>query len=90
MGEIVWQKCSKQITSSDVIYQYDLTCREREDQLIHWCHGAPGVVHLYIQMYHKTRDEKYLEVEKVKISLRKWELLNFSKKIKIRKILKVH
>ncbi|PAV66481.1 hypothetical protein WR25_22515 [Diploscapter pachys] len=39
--------------------------REREDQLIHWCHGASGVIHLYIQMYHKTRDEKYLEACKL-------------------------
>lgn len=31
------------------------------DRLVHWCHGAPGVVHLLIKAYLVYRDESYLE-----------------------------
>lgn len=30
------------------------------DKLIHWCHGAPGVVHLMIKAYQVFGKEKYL------------------------------
>ncbi|XP_071959733.1 glutathione S-transferase LANCL1-like [Antedon mediterranea] len=31
-----------------------------KDRLIHWCHGAPGVIHLMLQAYKKFGDQKYL------------------------------
>lgn len=34
--------------------------RER-DLLVHWCHGAPGVVAMYTQGYKVFNDEKYLD-----------------------------
>lgn len=30
------------------------------NQLVHWCHGAPGVFYLYIKAYILFRDPKYL------------------------------
>ena len=33
-----------------------------EDDLIHWCHGAPGVIYLMAMAYLKWKDEKYLKV----------------------------
>lgn len=30
------------------------------DRLVHWCHGAPGVIHLLIKAYQVYRDESYL------------------------------
>jgi len=32
-----------------------------EDDLIHWCHGAPGVIYLMAMAYLKWKDEKYLK-----------------------------
>ncbi|EFO26306.1 hypothetical protein LOAG_02178 [Loa loa] len=32
-----------------------------ENELVHWCHGATGAVHLMIVAYLRTRKEKYLE-----------------------------
>ena len=31
------------------------------DELVHWCHGAPGVVYLMVKAYLRWRDEKYLK-----------------------------
>ena len=31
------------------------------DKLIHWCHGAPGSIHLFLLAYHKTKNPKYFE-----------------------------
>lgn len=30
------------------------------NELVHWCHGAPGVIYLYIKAYIQFGDEKYL------------------------------
>ncbi|XP_076326170.1 lanC-like protein 2 isoform X2 [Tachypleus tridentatus] len=32
------------------------------DRLVHWCHGAPGVIHLAALAYKVFRDPKYLQV----------------------------
>ena len=31
------------------------------DKLIHWCHGAPGSIHLFLLAYAKTQNPKYFE-----------------------------
>lgn len=33
-----------------------------ENELVHWCHGATGAVHLMIVAYLRTRNAKYLKV----------------------------
>lgn len=30
-------------------------------QLVHWCHGAPGIIYLFAKAFHIYRDEKYLK-----------------------------
>ncbi|KAF4525896.1 hypothetical protein B566_EDAN013145 [Ephemera danica] len=35
--------------------------RSDDDQLVHWCHGAPGVVYLMAKAYLVWKDEKYLK-----------------------------
>jgi len=35
--------------------------RPAEDELVHWCHGAPGTVYLLARAYLVWKDEKYLE-----------------------------
>ncbi|KAK7480694.1 hypothetical protein BaRGS_00028062 [Batillaria attramentaria] len=35
--------------------------RPPEDELVHWCHGAPGVIHLMAKAYKKYGDDKYLQ-----------------------------
>uniref|UniRef100_A0A915PFW6 Uncharacterized protein n=1 Tax=Setaria digitata TaxID=48799 RepID=A0A915PFW6_9BILA len=32
-----------------------------ENELVHWCHGATGAVHLMIVAYSRTRNERYLK-----------------------------
>lgn len=31
------------------------------DKLIHWCHGAPGAIHLFVKAYQIFQDAKYLQ-----------------------------
>ena len=31
------------------------------NELVHWCHGAPGVVYLMVKAYMHWREEKYLK-----------------------------
>ncbi|XP_047205720.1 lanC-like protein 2 [Girardinichthys multiradiatus] len=31
------------------------------DRLVHWCHGAPGVIHMLIMAYKVFKEEKYLK-----------------------------
>lgn len=38
--------------------------RDQEDELVHWCHGAPGVVYLLAKAYLTWKDEKYLQAAK--------------------------
>ena len=43
---------------------YPPTPGERHDdrnELVHWCHGAPGVVYLLVKAYLIWKDEKYLQ-----------------------------
>ena len=34
--------------------------RRPEEELVHWCHGAPGTVYLLARAYLVWRDEKYM------------------------------
>lgn len=35
---------------------------DRDEALIHWCHGAAGVVFLYMLLFLRYKDNKYLTV----------------------------
>ncbi|XP_056008000.1 glutathione S-transferase LANCL1-like [Ostrea edulis] len=35
-----------------------------KDKLVHWCHGAPGWIYMFIQAYKKYSDSKYLDAAK--------------------------
>jgi len=35
--------------------------RGAEDELVHWCHGGPGIVYLFAKAYLVYRDDKYLD-----------------------------
>lgn len=35
-----------------------------QDKLIHWCHGAPGVVHLFLMAHQVYKSQAYLEAAK--------------------------
>jgi len=39
---------------------YPSSIGSQTDRLIHWCHGAPGVMHMLIKAYQVYRDESYL------------------------------
>lgn len=41
--------------------ELDRRSRSENDELVHWCHGAPGVVYLMAAAYLKWKDERYLE-----------------------------
>ncbi|GCB76450.1 hypothetical protein scyTo_0017467 [Scyliorhinus torazame] len=34
---------------------------ESRDNLVHWCHGSPGVIYMLIQAYKTFKEEKYLK-----------------------------
>ncbi|XP_068696330.1 lanC-like protein 3 [Montipora foliosa] len=38
--------------------------RDQENELLHWCHGAPGVVYLLAKAYLTWKDDKYLQAAK--------------------------
>ncbi|KAM3725970.1 LanC-like protein [Dirofilaria immitis] len=40
-----------------------------ENELVHWCHGATGAVHLMIVAYLHTRNEKYLKCANAALNL---------------------
>uniref|UniRef100_A0A8C5VT83 LanC-like protein 2 n=1 Tax=Microcebus murinus TaxID=30608 RepID=A0A8C5VT83_MICMU len=40
---------------------YYMLMHNETDCLVHWCHGAPGVVHMLMQAYKVFREEKYLK-----------------------------
>ncbi|KTF90990.1 hypothetical protein cypCar_00033408, partial [Cyprinus carpio] len=39
---------------------YPSSLSNETDRLVHWCHGAPGVLHMLIMAHKVFRDEKYL------------------------------
>ncbi|KAL5009687.1 hypothetical protein ScPMuIL_011992 [Solemya velum] len=39
----------------------DRNRRSENDELVHWCHGAPGIVYLFARAYKVWGDEKYLQ-----------------------------
>ncbi|KAJ8277511.1 hypothetical protein GJAV_G00075970 [Gymnothorax javanicus] len=40
---------------------YPSSLSNESDRLVHWCHGAPGVVHMLIMAYKVFKEEKYLK-----------------------------
>ncbi|KAI0227925.1 LanC-like protein 2 [Lamellibrachia satsuma] len=40
---------------------YPSSIGSASDKLVHWCHGAPGWVHMLVQAYKTFDDKKYLE-----------------------------
>ncbi|XP_071803530.1 lanC-like protein 2 [Asterias amurensis] len=43
---------------------YPSSLGNNSDRLLHWCHGAPGVIHMLLQAHKVFGDEKYLEAAK--------------------------
>uniref|UniRef100_A0A8D1KHC2 LanC-like protein 2 n=1 Tax=Sus scrofa TaxID=9823 RepID=A0A8D1KHC2_PIG len=39
---------------------YPSSLSNETDRLVHWCHGAPGVIHTLMQAYKVFKEEKYL------------------------------
>lgn len=39
---------------------YPSSLSNETDRLVHWCHGAPGVIHMLIQSYKTFKEDKYL------------------------------
>ncbi|XP_067291006.1 lanC-like protein 2 [Pseudorasbora parva] len=39
---------------------YPSSLSNESDRLVHWCHGAPGVLHMLIMAHKVFKDEKYL------------------------------
>ncbi|XP_071112770.1 lanC-like protein 3 [Haliotis cracherodii] len=35
--------------------------RSDSDELVHWCHGAPGIIYLFVRAFKVWGDEKYLQ-----------------------------
>lgn len=40
---------------------YPSSIGSQTDRLVHWCHGAPGVMHMLIKAYQVYKDEFYLQ-----------------------------
>ncbi|XP_062847267.1 lanC-like protein 2 isoform X1 [Trichomycterus rosablanca] len=40
---------------------YPSSLSNETDRLVHWCHGAPGVVHMLIMAHKVFKDDKYLK-----------------------------
>lgn len=35
--------------------------RTEENELVHWCHGAPGIIYLFAVAYFRYKDSRYLD-----------------------------
>ncbi|XP_036766234.2 lanC-like protein 2 isoform X2 [Manis pentadactyla] len=40
---------------------YPSSLSNETDRLVHWCHGAPGVIHMLMQAHKVFKEEKYLK-----------------------------
>uniref|UniRef100_A0A8C5PC73 LanC-like protein 2 n=1 Tax=Leptobrachium leishanense TaxID=445787 RepID=A0A8C5PC73_9ANUR len=40
---------------------YPSSLSNETDRLVHWCHGAPGVIHMLLQAHKVFKEEKYLK-----------------------------
>lgn len=40
---------------------YPSSLSNETDRLVHWCHGAPGVIHMLLRAYQVFKEEKYLK-----------------------------
>ncbi|XP_054847960.1 lanC-like protein 2 [Eublepharis macularius] len=40
---------------------YPSSLSNETDRLVHWCHGAPGVIHMLMQAYQVFKEDKYLK-----------------------------
>uniref|UniRef100_G3X6C9 LanC-like protein 3 n=1 Tax=Bos taurus TaxID=9913 RepID=G3X6C9_BOVIN len=61
--ELVWQ-------SVDFLMEQEQNCNwppelgeaiERENELVHWCHGAPGIAYLFAKAYLVSKKPQYLD-----------------------------
>lgn len=44
--------------------EYPSTAEKETDELVQWCHGAPGFILMYCAAYRVFHDEKYLNAAK--------------------------
>lgn len=49
--------CQQKFSSGN----YPASIGESRDNLVHWCHGSPGVIYMLIQAYKIFKDENYLK-----------------------------
>ncbi|XP_078259901.1 glutathione S-transferase LANCL1 [Rhinoraja longicauda] len=49
--------CQQKFSSGN----YPPSIGESRDNLVHWCHGSPGVIYMLIQAYKIFKDENYLK-----------------------------
>ncbi|XP_071403562.1 LOW QUALITY PROTEIN: lanC-like protein 2, partial [Centroberyx affinis] len=40
---------------------YPSSLSNESDRLVHWCHGAPGVIHMLLMAHKVFKEEKYLK-----------------------------
>ena len=43
--------------------------RPESEELVHWCHGAPGMIYLLVKAYSVFKEDKYLQVKPLKTKL---------------------
>ena len=57
------RSCGSMMTSSFVgFFKGEERQDDVDDNLVQWCHGAPGMISLFSRLYILTGKEKYLEV----------------------------
>ena len=62
--ESIKQSVDYMLQFEDQNYNYPPVPGEKRDdwnELVHWCHGAPGVVYLFAKAFLVWKDEKYLQ-----------------------------
>lgn len=47
--------------SVDEIDRSGRSLRDNDDELVHWCHGAPGVIYMMAAAYLRWKDQRYLD-----------------------------
>lgn len=47
--------------SMDEINRFERSLGDNDDELIHWCHGAPGVIYMLAAAYLRWKDQRYLD-----------------------------
>lgn len=47
--------------SMDEVDRSGRSLRDNDDELVHWCHGAPGVIYMMAAAYLRWKDQRYLD-----------------------------